>query len=139
MLSSENVAQLVGNCSYITCCMYYQAPCMYWTRDDETDVMHYTCEECYRTHECKLIPANDILDYQIIDTDGENYNVSLDFNLVRKFILSSRRKFENVKAALDVYGINYESEGYTIPQIYEDLKKNYSRPSDYIMYKLSKK
>lgn len=75
----------------------------------------------------------------IDDEDNAGNRYYLDFDLLRREILTSKGKFATLKALMEYFEMDYESEGYTIPQIYEQLKnKNYVKRSAYILYKLKK-
>jgi len=75
----------------------------------------------------------------IDDEDNAGNSYYLDFDLLRREILTSKGKFATLKALMEYFEMDYESEGYTIPQIYEQLKnKNYVKRSAYILYKLKK-
>lgn len=100
---------------------------IYYSSDDRP---YYYDETCEKTRWAEYEEV-------INDEDDEGDRYKIDFNLLRCEILSSRRKFVTLKAFLEYFEMDYEIRGYTIPQIYEQLKnKNYVRSSDYILYKL---
>lgn len=133
---NEIVARLIGDATYIGCpnCPGYNAystDCI--IANEGWYYAEYFCEECNNTLEYRCVPKN--LGEVDADSDSEceDLDPQFDFDALRRTILGSKGKFANIKALLDYYDVDSE---YSIPEIYENLKKNYSRNESYILHKL---
>lgn len=146
------IAEFIGDASYITCpqCCGYNADGCGYTETNYGLQIEYDCHECLAQYNFRWFPKTETHDEEMfnvtnrgnwkhVDVINEDYwDYVFCFDKLRNTILESERKFERMKTLMDYYDINYESNGYTIPQIYEDLKKNYVKKTDYILYNLGR-
>lgn len=142
----EIVANLIGEASYMDC---PECGCGYNADGFGSDVtpeglyyIEYCCEECYCRLRYRWVPKdpeNQTISHEEMfdETTCRDANYAFDFDKLRYNILKAKGKFSTLKAFLDYYELDYEGEGYTIPQIYDNLKnKNYVKKQAYILYKL---
>lgn len=113
------ILDIFSKASYSTCYDCGSCHTGYYVSYEGEQRFNYECEECYRIF---TVSVNDCI---------------INFADMRRYILhlSKGKKFINIKAILDYYMIDYEMEGYTIPVIYADLKKE-KNMHQYILFKL---
>jgi hypothetical protein len=142
------IAELIGNATYIACpecgIGYNAEGCGNDLTSEGFHYIEYHCSECYGQWRFRWIPKdieNQTIHEEMFDeTTCQDCYYTLDFDMLRKEMLCAKGKFATMKAFLDYYDINYGIEGYTIPQIYDNLKnKNYVRNQSYILYKLGRR
>lgn len=108
------------------CCRYVMYPISATRIENDTAYnIKYECEYCEET---VVLKWNYVVNHKMLmhefDRDRDEF-ITFSFDKLSEYILKSKGKFNTIKALLNIFNIDYESKGYTIPKIYDNLKKFY--------------
>lgn len=133
----EIIADIIGETSFFNCpeCCYYCMDACGSGSENGSFYVDYSCEECYRHSRLRWVQKSEDGDDDLINVvTGDSEGLILKFDEVRKYILRAKgKKFVTIKALLDYCEVDCDK---TIPEIYNDLKKNYIDVRNYKLYKL---